>query len=81
MTQSWQLDEAPPLPAIVAQAVAGAPQLLTVDGVAVAVVLSYAEYQRLTAPLSAFMQRAPTGADEIAMPRDYSPLRADPQLD
>lgn len=81
MTQSWQLNADTPLPAIVAQAVAGVPQFLTVDGVAVAVVLSYAEYQRLTAPLSAFMRRAPAGADDIAITRDHSALRADPQLD
>ena len=83
MTQSWQLQEAKnKLSEVIARAEQGEVQVVTKHGVAAAVVMSYAEYQRLTAParrLSEFMQTFPHDGEALELTRDESALREDPQ--
>ena len=78
MTTYWQLQEAKnKLSDIIARAEQGEVQVVTKHGVAVAVVLSYTTYQRLTAPLSAFMQTFPHDGEALSLTRDESALRED----
>ena len=82
MTNIWQLQEAKnKLSEVIARAEQGDVQVVTKHGVATAVVMSYAEYQRLTAPtlsLLEFFQNCPLEeGEELDITRDNSPLRED----
>lgn len=81
MAQAWQLQEAKnKLSEVVSRAERGEVQVVTKHGVASVVVISYAEYQRLTTPvrrLSEFMQTFPHDGEELSFERDDSPLRDD----
>jgi antitoxin Phd len=81
MSQSWQLQDAKnKLSEVISRAEKGEVQVVTKHGVATAVVISYAEYQRLTAParrLSEFMQTFPHDGEELTFDRDDSALRED----
>lgn len=83
MSQSWQLQDAKnKLSEVIARAEKGEVQVVTKHGVATAVVISYSEYQRLTAPvrrLSEFMQTFPHDGEELMPDRDDSALRDDLQ--
>lgn len=75
--QTWQMQEAKSrLSEVVKDAERAGPQGITVHGRPVAVVLSRADYERLTGTgesLVAFMRRSPlAGADDIDFPRDAS---------
>jgi len=69
------------LRAVIDRAATGQAQIITTHGEPAAVVLSYAEYQRLTAPalsLLEFFQTCPLEADdELDITRDRSGLRPD----
>ena len=69
------------LRAVIDRAATGQAQIITTQGAPTAVVLSYAEYQRLTAPALAlfeFFQTCPLDADEeLDITRDRSGLRPD----
>jgi prevent-host-death family protein len=76
----WQIQEAKAhLSELVREAEASGPQAITWHGREVAVVLSKAEYQRLTGSdqsLVAFMQRSPLfGGEDIDLSRDASTVR------
>ena len=79
MIQSWQLQEAKnKLSKVIDNAVQLGPQLITRRGAEVAVVLSYAEYQRIFASkqkLSDFFQDSPLAEVELDLSRDRSDLR------
>ncbi len=81
MIQSWQLQDAKnKFSKVIDDAVQVGPQLITRRGAEVAIVLSYAEYQRMVAaksPLSAFFQNSPLADGEIDLSRDQSGLRAE----
>lgn len=83
MSHSWQLQDAKnKLSEVIARAEKGEVQVVTKHGVATAVIISYAEYQRLTAPtrrLSEFMQTFPHDGEELTFDRDESALRDDLQ--
>jgi prevent-host-death family protein len=83
MSHSWQLQDAKnKLSEVIARAEKGEAQVVTKHGVATAVVISYAEYQRLTAParrLSEFMQTFPHDGEELMLDRNDSALRDDLQ--
>lgn len=73
--QTWQMQEAKSrLSEVVKDAERSGPQEITVHGRPVAVVLSRADYDRLTGTgesLVAFMRRSPlAGADDLDFPRD-----------
>ena len=75
--QTWQMQEAKSrLSEVVKDAERAGPQGITVHGRPVAVVLSRADYERLTGTgesLVAFMRRSPlAGAEDIDFPRDAS---------
>jgi prevent-host-death family protein len=82
MTQQWQLQEAKSkFSEVVARAEAGEVQVVTKHGVATVVVLSYAAYQQLCAPLrrlSEILQPYPGDGVELDIERDRSGLREDP---
>lgn len=80
----WQLQEAKAhLSELVRETEQGGPQTITLHGRAVAVVLSKADFERLTGTgesLLAFMQRSPlAGDDEPHFERDAS-LTREPSL-
>jgi prevent-host-death family protein len=82
MTNIWPLAVAQTqLRAVIDRAATGQAQIITTQGEPAAVVLSYAEYQRLTAPalsLLEFFQTCPLEADEeLDITRDRSGLRSD----
>ena len=84
MTNIWPLAVAQKqLRAVIDRAATGQAQIITTQGEPAAVVLSYAEYQRLTAPalslsLFEFFQTCPLEADEeLDITRDRSGLRPD----
>jgi prevent-host-death family protein len=82
MTNIWPLAIAQKqLRAVIDRAATGQAQIITTQGEPAAVVLSYAEYQRLTAPalsLLEFFQTCPLEADEeLDITRDRSGLRPD----
>ena len=82
MTNIWQLKEAKnKLRVVIDRAATGQAQIITMQGEPTAVVLSYAEYQRLTAPalsLLEFFQTCPLEAgEELDITRDRSGLRPD----
>ena len=82
MTNIWPLAVAQTqLRVVIDRAATGQAQIITTQGEPAAVVLSYAEYQRLTAPalsLLEFFQTCPLEADdELDITRDRSGLRPD----
>jgi prevent-host-death family protein len=82
MTNIWPLAVAQKqLRAVINRAATGQAQIITVQGEPTAVVLSYAEYQRLTTPalsLLEFFQTCPLEeGEELDITRDRSGLRPD----
>jgi antitoxin Phd len=79
MIQSWQLQEAKnKFSRVVENAVNDGPQIITKHGVEVAIVLSYAEYQKMIASrgkLSAFFRDSPLADVELDLARDKSEAR------
>ena len=79
MIKSWQLQEAKNrLSKVIDDAVHVGPQLITRRGAEVAIVLSYAEYQRIVASkqkLSDFFQDSPLAEVELDLSRDKSHQR------
>ena len=69
MIQTWQLQEAKnKFSRVVHNAVASGPQIITKYGVEVAIVLSYAEYQRMIASrgsLSTFFRNSPLAGTDL----------------
>ena len=84
MIQTWQLQEAKnKLSRVVENAVKGDPQIITRRGIEVAIVLSYAEYQRMVASrgsLSAFFRDSPLAGIDLDLERDKSAQRKDVAL-
>ncbi len=84
MTRVWQLQEAKnKLSEVVEEALHHGPQLITKRGVEAVIVLSYAEYRKLTLSqkkLSDFFRDSPLRPEDINTPRDRSGLREDVAL-
>ena len=84
MDQTWQLQEAKNrLSQVVDDAVNRGPQIITRRGKKVAIVLSLAEYRRLTASqgsLSEFFRASPLVGASLTLDRDQSDARADVEL-
>jgi prevent-host-death family protein len=84
MTRTWQLGEAKhKLSRVVEDALNDGPQVITRRGVEVAVVLSYAEYQRMLASrqrLSDFFRGSSLAGVDLDLTRDTSDARDDIQL-
>jgi antitoxin Phd len=84
MIQTWQLQEAKnKLSRVIENAVNSGPQIITKRGVEVAIVLSYAEYQKMIASrgsLSTFFRNSPLAGTDIDLARDKSILRKDVEL-
>jgi prevent-host-death family protein len=84
MTHIWQLKEAKnKLSRVVENALDDGPQIITRRGVEVAVVLSYAEYQKMLASrqrLSDFFRGSPLAGVDVDLTRDTSDARDDIQL-
>lgn len=84
MARVWQLQEAKnKFSEVVEEAINGDPQLITKRGVEAVVVLSYAEYRKLTVPrqkLSTFFQESPLAEVELDLSRDKSDARSDVEL-
>ena len=79
MIQIWQLQEAKnKLSRVVENAVNSGPQIITRHGVEVAIVLSFAEYQKMVASrgkLSTFFRESPLAEAELDLSRDKSDAR------
>ena len=79
MPQMWQLQEAKNrLSEVVEQAIRSGPQVITRRGIASAVLISYAEFRKLTASpqkLSDFFHESPLAAVALDLRRDASPVR------
>jgi antitoxin Phd len=77
--QSWQLQEAKnKLSRVVENAVHDGPQIITKHGVEVAIVISYADYQKMIATrgkLSTFFRDSPLVGIELDIARDKSDAR------
>jgi antitoxin Phd len=84
MIQTWQLQEAKnKLSRVIENAVNSGPQIITKRGVEVAIVLSYAEYQKMIASrgsLSTFFRNSPLAGTDIDLARDKSSARKDVEL-
>ena len=84
MIQTWQLQEAKnKLSRVIENAVNSGPQIITKRGVEVAIVLSYAEYQKMIASrgsLSTFFRNSPLAGTDVDLARDKSMLRKDVEL-
>ena len=84
MIQTWQLQEAKnKLSRVVDNAVNSGPQIITKRGVEVAIVLSFAEYQKLVASrgkLSTFFRESPLAEVGLDLTRDKSEARKDLDL-
>ena len=84
MIQTWQLQEAKnKLSRVIENAVNSGPQIITKRGVEVAIVLSYAEYQKMIASrgsLSTFFRNSPLVGTDVDLARDKSILRKDVEL-
>jgi antitoxin Phd len=82
--QTWQLQEAKnKFSRVVDDAVNSGPQIITKRGVEVAIVISYAEYQRMIASrgsLSGFFRESPLAGIELDLERDRSEARQDIEL-
>jgi prevent-host-death family protein len=81
LIRSWQLQEAKnKFSRVVENAVNDGPQIITKRGVEVAIVLSYAEYQKMVASrgkLSTFFRESPLVDIELDLARDKSDARKD----
>ena len=79
MIRSWQLQEAKnKLSRVVKNAVNDGPQIITRRGVEVAIVISYADYQKMVASkgkLSTFFRESPLVDLELDLTRDKSEAR------
>ena len=79
MIRSWQLQEAKnKFSRVVQDAVNEGPQIITKHGVEVAIVMSYAEYQKMVASrgkLSTFFRDSPLVGIELDLARDKSDAR------
>jgi antitoxin Phd len=77
--RTWQLQEAKnKFSRVVENAVHDGPQIITKHGVEVAIVLSYAEYQKMIASrgkLSTFFRDSPLADVELDLARDESEAR------
>jgi antitoxin Phd len=84
MSRTWQLQEAKnKLSEVVEEALHNGPQIITRRGTDTAVVLSFAEYRRLSLTrkkLSEFFRDSPLVEVELDLTRDGSPVRPDPAL-
>ena len=79
MIHSWQLQEAKnKFSRVVEDAVNDGPQIITKHGVEVAIVISFAEYQKMVAArgkLSTFFRDSPLVGIELDLSRDKSNAR------
>ncbi len=79
MTKNWQLQEAKNrLSAVVNNAIAGDPQIITKHGREVVVVIAIDAYRKFTQPeskLSELFTKSPLAGKEIDFTRDNSPAR------
>ena len=77
----WQLQEAKNrLSEVIEEALARGPQIITRRGVETAVLISYAEYRRLSlqqVKLSEFFRDSPLAGVDLDLARDGGPLRED----
>ena len=84
MIQTWQLQEAKnKLSRVVENAVNSGPQIITKRGVEVAIVISYAEYEKLVVSrgnLSDFFRESPLVGIDLDVARDRSEAREDIEL-
>jgi prevent-host-death family protein len=84
MAHTWQLQEAKnKFSRVVENALNDGPQIITRRGVEVAIVLSYAEYQKMLTPsqrLSEFFRVSPLAGVDLDLTRDRSDVRDDVQL-
>ncbi|MCP4604852.1 MAG: type II toxin-antitoxin system Phd/YefM family antitoxin [Proteobacteria bacterium] len=84
MIQTWQLQEAKnKFSRVIENAVNGGPQIITKRGVEVAIVLSYAEYQKMITSkgsLSTFFHNSPLVGTDVDITRDKSIPRKDIEL-
>ena len=84
MSRTWQLQDAKNrLSEVVEEAVNRGPQVITKRGVETAVILSYADYQRLQlgqGKISDFFRQSPLVEADLDLSRDPSPLRDDVNL-
>jgi antitoxin Phd len=84
MSRIWQLQEAKnKFSEVVEEALRNGPQVITKRGTDTAVVLSFAEYRRLSLTqkkLSEFFRDSPLVEAELDLTRDRSPVRSDPAL-
>ena len=84
MIKTWQLQEAKnKLSQVVDDAVNSGPQIITKRGTEVAIVLSYASYQKMVASrgrLSEFFRESPLVEVEMDLDRDKSAARKDLEL-
>ena len=84
MIQVWQLQEAKNrFSRVVQNAVNSGPQIITKRGVEVAIVISYAEYQKMMASrgsLSTFFHASPLVGIDVDLARDKSDARKDLEL-
>jgi prevent-host-death family protein len=82
--KTWQLQEAKnKLSQVVDDAVNSGPQIITKRGTEVAIVLSYASYQKMVASrgrLSEFFRESPLVEVEMDLNRDKSAAREDLEL-
>jgi prevent-host-death family protein len=81
MARVWQLQEAKnKFSEVVEEALTHGPQVITKRGVEAVIVLSYAEYRKLTLSqqkLSVFFRESPLAQEDLDVQRDTSGLRAD----
>lgn len=79
MVRSWQLQEAKnKFSRVVEDAVSNGPQIITKHGVEVAIVISFADYQKMIATrgkLSTFFRDSPLVGIELDLTRDKSDAR------
>ena len=84
MIRVWQLQEAKnKFSKVVEEALKSGPQLITKRGVEVVILLSYAEYRKLTVTqqkLSTFFRESPLADAALDLHRDTSGIRSEPVL-
>ena len=84
MNQIWQLQDAKnKFSQVINDAVSAGPQIITLHGAEVAVVLSYQEYRQMVAArgkLSDFFRSSPLANVALDLSRDASPARPDAPL-
>jgi len=84
MIKTWQLQEAKnKFSRVVNEALNGSPQIITKHGEEVAIVISYASYQKMVASrgrLSDFFAESPLVGIDLGLARDESDAREDIEL-